>query len=308
MMTTQLTQRRAEAILMINEVIKTYARPAFLCSFGKDSMALLGVLHELELELRIPVIFLRDPFRPRTNVFASDMIAKYKLTCFDWAPSQALFYKNARTGQVNTLARYMLNGSTIDIPRDVVDLPYDLKRKEWVCGVDWCSQPRAHVVTAAFDCVLIGHKNTDTDPVFGKIPLNTYAVTTEDGLTGVFPLRDWTDEDVWEYIRARKIDVDNRRYNVGKGANHDDIGYNPDWQRACYACMDPKGPAEVDCPKYHRRLINRRGKDFWVDTPLLTGSDYFTPEKPETPTNYPDPVPVPLVDETEELELVGCYD
>ena len=53
----------AQALELIRKILDTYRNPAFMCSFGKDSMVLLDILDANNI--RLPVIFHKEPWFPK---------------------------------------------------------------------------------------------------------------------------------------------------------------------------------------------------------------------------------------------------
>jgi hypothetical protein len=76
-----------------------------------------------------------------------------------------------------------------------------IERRPFVCGLQWLTRPKTLGGQWPWTTVFIGHKNSDVDPYEGPVPLKADQVQTA-GVTAVFPLRHWTDEDVWDYIET----------------------------------------------------------------------------------------------------------
>jgi len=83
-----------------------------------------------------------------------------------------------------------------------------------------------------------------------------YDKFTAANVTIGFPLRHWTDEDIWEYIETNHVPFQGTRYKDRKEVP--DTWYNPDWTHACTACIDPREEhEEVFCPKLKRNVPNQ---------------------------------------------------
>ena len=69
----------------------------------------------------------------------------------------------------------------------------------------------------------------------------------------MFPLRDWTHEDVWEYIESNNVPYDSDRYEKtdGKWGEKLDKRHNMDYVHACTNCIDCRStaPKFTHCPK-----------------------------------------------------------
>jgi 3'-phosphoadenosine 5'-phosphosulfate sulfotransferase (PAPS reductase)/FAD synthetase len=112
--------------------------------------------------------------------------------------------------------------------------------------------------------VFHGHKSCDVDPYEGPVPLKHDAADAG-GVNVVFPLRHWTDDDVWQYIEDNHVDYDKRRY-----AGHlevPDKWLNSDFIHACTLCCDPRNTTdtEVFCPKLKRNVPNVGSKVLILD-------------------------------------------
>lgn len=233
------------------ELILNHAKTksAVMCSFGKDSMVLLHLLRET-LARQVPVIFYKHPWFPAKLEFANKMIQSWGLTVHDYPPMFAGIKVN---GSIELVARYAFgeNGA-MDLP---VNTLQPVPRRDFVCGLnDWLNRQKCGVITFPWETVFMGHKSSDVDPFDGPVPLKTDN-TKIGGVDLVFPLRHWTDDDVWDYIEENQIPYDQRRYH--DRAELPDKWLNSDYLHACTACIDPRNKdIEVMCPKIGRPVPN----------------------------------------------------
>jgi hypothetical protein len=71
----------------------------------------------------------------------------------------------------------------------------------------------------------------------------------------VFPLRHWTDDDIWNYIEENHLPIQSTRYRDRKEIS--ERWYSNDYINACTKCIDPRETAaEVFCPKLKRMVKN----------------------------------------------------
>jgi hypothetical protein len=98
-----------------------------------------------------------------------------------------------------------------------------------------------------WDLTLSGHKSSDTDPILGDIPLKYDKV--QFGTTTVFyPLKDWTDSEVWQYITENNVPYDKRRYDPNNNfKEQQDKTYNNNYHFACTDCLNPNKDKKVWC-------------------------------------------------------------
>jgi hypothetical protein len=157
-----------------------------------------------------------------------------------------------KPGMLELVARYSFGTQGgMDLPLNTLP-PHP--RRPIVCGLnDWVLRPKAGAITFPWRTVFMGHKSSDVDPFEGPVPLKTYQ-TRIGGVDVVFPLRDWTDADVWDYLDANHVPTDTRRYQERRELA--DKWLNSDYLNACTKCMDPEQPAEVLCPKTGRTVPN----------------------------------------------------
>lgn len=235
----------------IREMVVRHKAPAVLSSFGKESMVMLHLLREMKLEL--PVIFHRDPWHPIKNNFADMIIGAWNLVVHDWPPSAMGIKVN---GSLETVARYQVGPlAYFDIPKNIVP---PVNQESFACGlVDLMARPKASF-QHPWDVYLIGHKDCDVDPFEGPVPLKTDYVAANGHPALAFPLKTWSDEEVWRYLNTRRVPVQESRYDRYNGGKlregHERL--SNDYITACVKCIDPREPAKVLCPKTGTEVPN----------------------------------------------------
>lgn len=242
------------------------SRPAALLSFGKDSMVLAHLIrsavHRDDLnfpsvhDFPIPVIYHRDPWFPHKNMFAEQIARSWSMEVHDFAPLAAGVKVNNNT--LELVARYNFGTTAMDIPKNVCS-PEEYPRRDYICGLnDWLMRPKTAMMQYPFDCIFHGHKSCDVDQFEGPVPLKVGNVQIG-GVSVVFPLKDWSDKDVWDYIDQEHIPVQTARYR--RRSEVADKWPNNDYIHACTRCIDPRNDESmVMCPKLNRPTRNR-GKE-----------------------------------------------
>lgn len=228
-------------------------RPALMCSFGKDSMVLLHILRELEID--IPVIFFKDPWQPKKYKFAMDVIADWDLEVYDYPPvSVSMLYGKEIPAFVND---YEAAGGTISIPKNIVEYEDGQKRNSYLCARDdFFGRPLGRF-NFLWDMVLVGHKDSDEDQIYGKVPLQTKVLKREVGPSFCFPLKDWTTQDVWDYSVKHRVPQQWGTRYCTDFTEREDKTFNSDYWSACIRCIDKRKAGEVvQCPKYNTSLKN----------------------------------------------------
>jgi len=237
------------------------APQAVMCSFGKDSMVMMDLIRKnlprnpmSASPFPIPVIYHRHPYFPAKNEFADKVIRSWGLEVYD-CPPLACGVKS-KEGMLELVARYPFGkDSAIDLPMNILD---PIPRRDYVCGLQFLNRPKTIGIQFPCETVFCGHKNSDVDPYDGAIPLKHDAADVGD-VSLVFPLRHWTDEDIWNYIEENHVEYDKRRY-AGR-MEVPDKWLNPDYLHACTKCIDPRTPTEeVVCPKINQKVPNLGSK------------------------------------------------
>lgn len=245
-----------------------YKRPVVMSSFGKDSMALLGLIRAAGL--KFPVIFHREPFFPEKYEFANRVIKDWDLEVYDYPPSQTALMK--RNGQMEVVNFYAFGGGPnwqqhmTALPTGIVDPDYEKCGQRFLCGLkDLLLKPLGNFIYP-WDAVLLGHKSTDVDPLRGPMPLHVDIKQTPDSPDALFPLRTWSDADVWEYAEQEQLPIHTDRYQKN-GAWHEraDKSLNPDYFPVCMRCIDRDQPTEVICPKTGLQINNVSAQVRYID-------------------------------------------
>jgi hypothetical protein len=218
----------------------------------------------------LPVIYHRHPYFPAKHEFADEVIRSWALEIYDFPPLacgvKCRVKDESHAARLELVTRYQVGTGAIDLPMNTEP---PIERRPFVCGLQWLVRPKTLGAQWPWTTVFIGHKSSDVDPYEGPVPLKDDQVQTA-GVTAVFPLRHWTDEDVWDYIEQNAVPYDMRRYRVkDAGASHaaggrweenPDKWLNPDYVHACTACIDPRETRKtVPCPKLGGALVRNMG-------------------------------------------------
>lgn len=244
----QLKQKVEEVKEFCRETVRGAKNPALMCSFGKDSMVLLHMLRGEKL----PIVWLKDPWFPRKYAFGNRVVEDWDLEAHSYPPvSTSMLY--GKNGAAEYVQDFEANGGTISIPKHLEE---KLDGK-WACGRDdFFGVPLARY-NFLWDMCLVGHKDSDVDSLYGSVRLHQRVLRREVGPSFAFPLKDWTDEDVWDYTEEYEIPVDHARYDIVGRCEREDKTLNSDYYQACIRCIDKRRAGEtVACPKYKTDLKN----------------------------------------------------
>lgn len=275
-----LRDKISDAHKVLDLVMEQYRRPAVLCSFGKDSMVLL----HLALRLRLPVVFHREAFMPQKYAFANSVIEAYGLEVYDFPP-EFTFLINDNEGQLEVVHTYRNGPKCYAVPVGI-DPASEVRidaGEPFLCGRDQViPKPKCQGYQMPFDVLLCGHKGSDIDPVHGAVTLKTDFLQQPGGADWAFPLRTWTDADVWEYAATQEVPIDKLRYEpvekceggkVEKWVEKDDKALNSDYFPVCMRCVDRAQGPVVECPK--RRGLQMTNIGHLYEHGDFTGQEYF---------------------------------
>jgi hypothetical protein len=238
--------------------VKAWPNSAVLWSGGKDSTAMLHFLI-FQCGLDLPVIQYREPkFRERYE-YSDRLIKEWQLTIYDYPPCKVAIADgpDVDTGEVRfDMLKYQQWGKTSVILSLGTERPEP--GKPFLCGLtDFLARPTGNF-NWPWQGVFIGTKYCDTDPIKGHVPLAIDVRHVEGGPMSLYPLRDWTDEDVFSYLESNGVTPDPNRYEkVGDTWGHKaDKSMNADFYPVCFNCVDRHAGPYVDCPKLKAKISN----------------------------------------------------
>lgn len=245
-----MKEKLTKARELIVRVLEEYSRPVVMSSFGKDSMVMLDIIKRMGH--KFPVLFHREPFFPKKHEFANTVIAENKYVVYDYPPlTTAMTKKGAAVEIVNY---YQVGGDSIYLPTGIV--PPE-EGKEFLCGRDDLYLKPTGTFKYPWDVGFVGHKSTDRDPILGAIPLRVDIRHNFNSADYAFPLRHFTDADIWEYHRQFGVPVNEKRYDPSNNfRERGEIEFNNDYYHACTLCLDRDAPQGVFCPKFKKTIPN----------------------------------------------------
>ena len=240
--------KETRALALIGEQLRTALNPIVLCSFGKDSIVLLHLCLRFR---KVPVLFFRFAKFHEKHAHAYRVMQAWDLEVFDLWPRTSTDYQHGAFFEV--LHGYT-TGQTAEGKPGVLYLFSGIRaRREgetrYLCAVDdLLCRPKSHGNEYPWDCTFHGHKGTD-DPELGALGQIVEPVSQLGNTRLVVPFIDWTDNDIWAYIRKYDLPYDRQRYEEQIEA------VSPDKYPTCFNCVDTRHIGErVDCPKYQQPL------------------------------------------------------
>jgi hypothetical protein len=245
-----------EALTFIDDQLQKYAHPVLNCSFGKDSMVLLHLLYSHGI--RMPVVYYRDPWFPRKNAFANLVIHNYLLEVHDYPPMRVSLLHGKQ--MVALVSEYSTGPNSVAaVLKNTKEYQNGEDENNYLCAVNFLMRP-CGTYNYPWDVALVGHKDVDEDQIYGVIPLHSPVVMRDEGPDFIFPLKNWTHDEVWDYIEKYDVPYQADRYDRANRTEWSDKTSNSDWYETCIRCVDKRTPGiKVFCPKMQRELVNVSG-------------------------------------------------
>lgn len=250
---------------LINETIekaklwaKNWPNSVVLWSGGKDSTAMLHLL-KFQAGIDVPVIQFRQPkFRDR-YAYSDQIIKEWDLTVYDYPASRFALADgpDTETGEVRfDLLHYFQWGEKAVVLSLGTERPKE--GEKFMCGLnDFLRRPTG-TFNWPWESVWIGTKNSDTDLIKGHVPLSQDVRHAEGSPVSLYPMRNWTDRDIYQYLEDNRVKADPTRYVKTKHGwvNNPDKSLNADFYPTCLNCVDRHQPNHVHCPKLKATVTN----------------------------------------------------
>jgi len=220
---------------LIRKALGRAEKPIVAWSAGKDSQVMLHLVRHVKAD--VPVLHLRGFAHERKHDFAEDEIGRSGPLMIE--PRPVATDAVAAGDHVEIIEEYRLGDVSFYLP--IESEPDHIPGPNSHCGVEKLNQ-KCDGQPLDVNCVFMGHRNDDVDPVHGAIPLEQDMVESS-GVLVVYPLKDWTEDDIWEASRFLKIPQNLDRYIWKK------MAANADYFPMCVECLKPTDAESVICPK-----------------------------------------------------------
>jgi hypothetical protein len=191
----------------------------------------------MDLGIKLPVVHFLEPGYPDKQRFANFITEQLGLAVYTPPPSFTALRVSERE---NCLVRHY------DLAGERIEVPLSLEPSETHCGVDLYNRPQGGI-RFPWTSYLHGHRSSDVDATYGAVPLKSYSHVTPLGTKVHFPLRDWTDAHIWEYLSTKPLAPSRAEYESR------DHWIMNDKLQACTRCMFQTG-GTVFCPKVKKDI------------------------------------------------------
>ena len=247
-----------KTINRIKEWNKRWPRAVVLWSGGKDSTALLHLIR-YGAEIDIPVIQYRQPkFRER-YAYSDCLIKEWGLEIYEYPPMKVALADgpDVNTGEVRfDMLHYFQWGRNCVVLSLGTETPKD--GEKFLCGVTDFLQRPTGTFNWPWGAVYIGTKYEDTDLIKGHVPLAQDIRIVDGAPVSLYPMRDWTDDEIFWYLEDNGITPDPTRYvkTNEKWQNNPDKSLNADFYPTCFNCVNRHLGNHVHCPKLNATITN----------------------------------------------------
>lgn len=245
-----LDEKITHAVAVVREAAA--ARAVCLLSFGKDSTVVMDMARREGIRRCLTVA---NPDEQQDANFIASLVEAWQLDVRVVGPGRGTF------AVVNDRPIFMAMTPLSGEKAAAVPMTFPTWEENdpriLVCVDDALRAHRSTLPPDDVPCVLSGFKRADLQNgqcgnitnVFTPQQRADYearvfsspTAQVADGLTAYFPLLDWTDADVWEYIDRFRVPV--------SAVYGEDKRKRPPTRAWCYRCHDPRLPRTVHCPK-----------------------------------------------------------
>lgn len=223
------------------------------------------MLHLLifKMGVKLPCVQWREP-RFRHRYAHSDYLARvWDLTLFDYAPGKIAiqdgFDIESGKPRFDFLKYYQWGRNTALVLSLGSEEPRE--GEPYLCGLhDVINRPLG-TFNWPWDAALHGQKSADVDLIKGHVPLAQDVRRVMDAPTQLFPMRYWSDDDIFSYLENEGVPMDPTRYDraSGKWGHMADKSENADYYPICWNCVNRHLGGTVWCPKLAAQVNNISG-------------------------------------------------
>ena len=252
----------ADAVKKVTAWHKQWPSSVILWSGGKDSTALLHLM-KFKAGINLPVIQFREPKFRNRYAYSDRLISEWDLEVHEYPPFQIEMTEGR--DQESGLSRFdILKSFSWGSGRLIMSLgterptKSELRSGRYLCGVTDVLQRPTGTFHWPWSGMYVGTKSSDQDLIKGGIPLSMDIRHVDGSPLSFYPLRHWSDTDVFSYLVANDVPIDRTRYTkeFHLWGNNPDKSQNADYYPVCLNCLDRTQGRHVDCPKLSAQISN----------------------------------------------------
>lgn len=247
-----------EAHLRITSALADAVKPAAMVSFGKDSLVLIDLLAEHGVKA---ALYLEDDDEVIDRPFIQSVVDRYELQVMRMNRGRGMFFV-VKDQPLFLAFPFVSRQHFTPVPTNMI--PYDpTSCQDFHCVDDMLSNERGAVLRYDPDFIFCGFKKTDVsakgcltfinllgaDVITDKLARIEPLTELAPGMPLCLPLLDWTDDQVWAYLRERNLPWSHEVYTM-------DGKRRPTEKQWCFRCHDPRESSIVFCPKLSRDVLN----------------------------------------------------
>lgn len=243
-----------ESALQGHDLANVYA----MVSFGKDSLVLIDILSRYGVK---NVLYLEDDDEvvDREHIMAT--CNHYALNVYRMNRGRGMFFV-AQDQPLWLAFPFVSDRHFTPIPTNMISYE-DGHTGEFHCVDEMLYADRGSPLSIQPTLIFSGFKRSDVtakgcltyanvlSPEALVAHMERMSALTEiaPGLPLALPLLDWSDKDVWSYLKTWEIPWSTKVYD-------DDGHRRPTDIQWCFRCHDPRQPSLVACPKVNRPVLN----------------------------------------------------
>jgi hypothetical protein len=250
----------AKTVDLMARWLRHWPNAVVLWSGGKDSTALLHLLRQVPGGKDVPIVQYREPRFRHRYAFSDRIIKEWDLTVHDYVPTRIALADgpDQQTGAIRfDLLYYYPWGQTALVISLGSNPPEE--GGPYLCGVKDVLQRPTGNFNWPWDACWIGSKSADVDLIKGHVPLAMDCRKVPGGPWTLYPLRNWTDEQIFSYLEAQPGDLlDPTRYvkHESRWQNNPDTSNNADFYPVCWNCVNRHAGPHVWCPRAQANITN----------------------------------------------------
>lgn len=242
------TRKETEALVIIKKAMEISQKPVALSSFGEDSLVLLSLMKRV-MGCYPDVVFWEDGLPKHKYRHAYQSAENMNINLFIYPPTFADYWQT--DGFFDVVHYFYVDGSRF-LGLSSGCRPYRAG-EDYLCAVgDLLSYPTIDTYDFQWDFIFSGQKSCDDLHITDRHEMQSAAVEFGDRFL-IYPLHNWTDDDVWEYVERFALKVQKDRYEGNPGGREgtpENDKNNPNVAPTCYTCLDYNNEGrEVWCPK-----------------------------------------------------------